>query len=74
MHEMGRRTDDAKQFVRNLFEMGGTDANTATVCLLALDRYARGVATPGRRVVWRRRSADWAGASPRPRPLSRADA
>ena len=74
MHGTGRRTDDAKQFVRHLFELGGTDANTATVCLLALDRYARGVATPGRRVVWRRRSADWTGTPSRPRPLSRADA
>ena len=33
--ETGRRTDDAKQFVRHLFEMGGTDADTATACLLA---------------------------------------
>jgi hypothetical protein len=74
VHETGRRTDDAKQFVRHLFELGGTDANTATACLLALDRQAKGVATPGRRVVWRRRSADWSGAPTRPRPLSHADA
>jgi hypothetical protein len=74
VHGTGRRTDDAKQFVRHLFELGGTDADTATACLLALDRHARGVATPGRRVVWRRRSADWTGASPPPHPLSRVDA
>ena len=58
MHETGRRTEDAKQFVRHLFEMGGTDADTATACLLALDRKAKETTTPGR-IVHRRRKADW---------------
>jgi hypothetical protein len=58
VQETGRRTDDAKQFVRHLFELGGTDADTATACLLALDRRAKDtkVIAP---VVQRRRRADW---------------
>lgn len=60
MHETGRRTDDAKQFVRHLFELGGTDADTATACLLALDRQAKAVLTEApTKIVRRRRKADW---------------
>ena len=58
MRETGRRTDDAKQIVRHLFEMGGTDADTATACLLALDRQAKETGTTGV-IVPRRRRADW---------------
>jgi hypothetical protein len=58
MQETGRRTDDAKQFVRHLFEMGGTDADTATACLLALDRRAKETGFSGK-VVQRRRKGDW---------------
>ena len=59
MRETGRRTDDAKQFVRTLFEMGGTDADTATACLLALDRRAKESGASAGRVVQRRRKDDW---------------
>ena len=59
MQETGRRTDDAKQFVRHLFEMGGTDADTATACLLALDRRAKESVASSGRVVQRRRRGDW---------------
>jgi hypothetical protein len=58
VRELGRRTDDAKQFVRHLFEMGGTDADTATACLLALDRRAKETGGSGV-IVHRRRRADW---------------
>ena len=66
MQETGRRTDDAKQFVRHLFEMGGTDADTATACLLALDRRARQADTSSERIVRRRRRGDWARGPARP--------
>jgi hypothetical protein len=70
VRETGRRTDDAKQFVRHLFAMGGTDADTATACLLALDRRAKESGTSGGRVVQRRRKDDWkrGGAAPKSRP------
>ena len=65
MQETGRRTEDAKQFVRHLFEMGGTDADTATACLLALDRQHREASASGR-IVHRRRKADWKRRPSRP--------
>ena len=62
MQETGRRTDDAKQFVRHLFEMGGTDADTATACLLALDRQAKETGSSGK--IVRRRAGRVALSSP----------
>jgi hypothetical protein len=54
----GRRIDDAKTFIRRLFEQGGTDADTATTCLLALDRTAREQRRQGK-LIGRRRADDW---------------
>lgn len=54
----GRRVEDAKKFIRRLFEQGGTDAETATTCLLALDKTAR-EQRRGRKLIGRRRADDW---------------
>jgi hypothetical protein len=54
----GRRVEDAKAFIRRLYEQGGTDADTATTCLLALDRTAR-QQRRGLKLIGRRRADDW---------------
>jgi hypothetical protein len=54
----GRRVEDAKAFIRRLYEQGGTDADTATTCLLALDRTAR-QQRRALKLIGRRRAGDW---------------
>jgi hypothetical protein len=54
----GRRVEDAKELIRRLFEQGGTDADTATTCLLALDRTARELRRH-QKLIARRRASDW---------------
>ncbi|HEY3083247.1 MAG TPA: hypothetical protein VGM69_25425 [Chloroflexota bacterium] len=67
----GRRVDDAKAFIRRLFEQGGTDADTATTCLLALDKTAREQRRQ-QKLIGRRRADDWAQtAADRSRPPPR---
>jgi hypothetical protein len=57
-HGRGRRVEDAKTFIWQLFALGGTDADTATTCLLALDRTAR-QQRRGQKLIGRRRADDW---------------